>query len=282
MNMCRLFPPLPFGLLLAGIAAVAAAVENLPENPSSKEQPAERPSITVKRLGEQPAPSLKVDGADAKKAVALFIDWASSANRQQDDIVRRTISEARDNQDVMAALCEAAFDAQEQDFSRALVSVALLGEARSKHGEECLMKFANQPLPEKGTVVEGEILERVSLEKLQAKAVAGLAYLGTEQANLNVLEIVAKHPSRIVRAEAISAYFWNQKESKVAYANLKKVVRSEERIFLDRITRKAGEQKESFNRKLAYYLKMHPELVPPKPPKSKQTRKSTLGTPPEF
>ena len=67
MNSCRQYFPLPFGLLLAGIAAVAAAVENLPENPSSKEQPVERPSITVKRLGEQPAPSLKVDGADAKK-----------------------------------------------------------------------------------------------------------------------------------------------------------------------------------------------------------------------
>lgn len=277
---------MPFALLsivsLLGITGWSLAVENAPEKPSSSDERSGRPSTTIKRLAERPAPSLKVEGIEAKKAVDQFVEWASSANREQDDKVRRSIGEARDSPDVMNAFCESAFNSQGQDYSRALISLALLGEARSKHAEECLIKFANQDLPDKGTVVEGEILERVSMEKLQAKAVAGLAYLRTERANASVLEIVAKHPSRIVRAEAISAYLWNQGESKEAYSNLEKVVQPDERIFVSRITRKAGEKKESFNRKLGNYLKAHPEVIPPKPTNKKPPKKDKVGNPPKF
>ena len=50
------------------------------------------------------------------------------------------------------------------------------------------------------------------------------------------------------------------------------MVRPEERLFLDRPTRVAGEKAEAFNERLQAYLRLHPEVVAPAPEKRKETR----------
>jgi hypothetical protein len=192
--------------------------------------------------------------------------------QEQADLVRKTVATARDNPDIVLAFCEEAFAKQELDHSRALIALSLAGEVQSPHSLECLIKFVKQPLPEKGTVVEGEILEQTALASLQAKAIDGLAYLRNETADRFVLEAVAEHPSRIVRAEAIAAYLWNHEYSASARESLKSVVRKDEVIFLDRLVKQAGEPRESFNRKLAEYLKAHPEIQPPQLDKAASQR----------
>jgi hypothetical protein len=153
---------------------------------------------------------------------------------------------------------------------------------QSRFAEDCLTRFVSQPLPEKGTVVEGEILEQTALATLQAKAIDGLAYLGTPSATAVVLKMVGGHPSRIVRAEAIAAYLWNQKDSAEARRTLAPLVRENERVFLDRIVRKSGESAETFNPKLDAYLKAHPELIPPAPVQRKIEENETRPKPPRF
>ena len=100
----------------------------------------------------------------------------------------------------------------------------------------------NQPFPASGTrTQEGEILQQTSLATLQAKAIDGLAYLQSRRADEEVLNQVQKHPSIIVRSEAISAYLWNQKDKAVARRTLLQFspAAGEER-YLDQITREAG------------------------------------------
>src|SRR6266568_1814937 len=265
--------------LCVGLAVPAHAVEHKPKPPESSAPAGPRPSEIVKQLADRPAPYLTGTGEVARRNVEAFVNWASASTSAQDSSVREAMAEAGRNPDVMKGLCEEAFAAQARDHSRALVALSLIGEARSPYGEECLTKFMAIPFPEKGTVVEGEILEQTALGTLQAKAIDGLAYLRSESADKVVLEAVARHPSRLVRAEAIAAYQWNHDYSKGARETLRSSVRPEERIFLDRIVRRKGEPKESFNKRLDAYLKAHPEARPPVQKKSPTPLRDSVGKP---
>jgi len=271
-----------FSALALILAAPAVSTEIKPKPPETTASAGARPSEIVKQLAGQKPPAFTGTGADAKKSVTAFIDWAAASTSDQADLVRKIVAEAGSSQEIMGAFCEEAFAAQREDHSRALVVLALIGEARSKYGEECLAKFMAIPFPEKGTVVDGEILEQTALGTLQAKAIDGLAYRRSDTGDKLVFEAIAKHSSRIVRAEAIAAYLWNHDGSEKAKETLKPYAHKDELIFLDRVTRVEGEQKESFNRKLEAYLKAHPGMRPPAPEKTQPGPRPTVGKPPAF
>lgn len=271
---------IPALLLHAGLSANAHEIS--PQLPNTTTSPGQQPNIIVQELAKRQAPVLAGKGEEAKKNALAFIDWASASTKQQDGMVREMMAGARENADIVMAMCEEAFAKQEVDHSRALVALSLIGEAKSQLGMECLAKFISQPLPEKGTFVDGEILEQTALAMLQAKAIDGLAYLRNEKADRLVVEAAAKNPSRIVRAEAIAAFLWNHNYDAKSQEILKSVIRQDEVIFLDRLVKQADEPKESFNRKLATYLKTHPEIAPPNAEKAEPQPKATVGRPPKF
>ena len=268
--------------LLLTLARSAEATEKKPQPPETNTPAGPRPSTIIKELAGRRPPELTGTGEVAQKNALAFIDWAASSTKEQAELVRKAVAEAGKSPDIMGAFCKEAFEAQPVDHSRALVVLGLIGEARSKHGEECLVKFMALPFPDKGTVVDGEILEQTALATLQAKAIDGLAYLQSDTADKIVFEAVAKHPSRIVRAEAIAAYLWNHDYSDRAKEALKPYVHKDEVIFLDRVVKREGEPKESFNKKLEAYLKLHPDLKPPAPEKAQPRPRPTVGKPPAF
>jgi hypothetical protein len=68
---------------------------------------------------------------------------------------------------------------------------------------------------------------------------------------------------------------------------VRKYVRPNEEIFVDRVRWNSGEQGEFFNRKLEAFLKAHPEVIPPPPTKVKEAERGTvrerkLEPPPKF
>jgi hypothetical protein len=282
------------GLLVValGTAAMAqdeAPVEKQEQNPLTTSQPPPSvgprrapPSVIIEQLRRRELPTLTGTGEVAKKNTLAFIDWAASATANNNERIKKELTEARENSSVVNAMCEQAFANQLGDHARALVVLSLLGEMQSRIAEDCLIRFVSQPLPEKGTVVEGEILEQRALAMLQAKAIDGLAYLGTPGATAVVLKMVAEHPSRIVRAEAIAAYLGNQKDSAEARRTLVPLVREDERIFLDRIVRKSEETAETFNPKLENYLRAHPNVIPPAPVKRQTEKDDPTPKPPRF
>jgi len=269
-------------LALLPVAESILAVEQEEKPPSTTMPVGPPPSIVLGERLQQKPPELVGTGEVAKKNALTFLEWASSAPKQQDGLVRDLLAGARENLDISRAFCEEAFRTQIEDDTRALVALALLSEMRSPLTEDCLIRFVEQPLPDKGTVVEGEIVEQKSLAMLQAKAVSGLAYLRSPRADEFVLKTAAQHPSRIVRAEAIAAHLWNNQYSKEARETLRRVVRPEEQIFIDRVVKETGEQKESFNRKLQDYLNAHPEVRPPAPEKAPERPQPLIEPPPKF
>jgi hypothetical protein len=258
-----------------GLGGQMSLLESQQRDPKSKQPGGASPSRLLRERPMQKAPELTGQGDDAKRATLFFIDWAGKSDMQQREEARRAMASARDNKDVVAAFCQEAFDAQKRDHSRALLVISIIGEMRSRFGEECLRRFVNLPFPTSGTkTAEGEIVEQTALARLQAKAIDGLAFLRTPSADQVVLQQVQKHPSKAVRAEAISAYLWNHRDSPEARNTLAKFVRKGEEIFLDRPRREEGEGARTFNPKLEAYLKKHPEVIPPRPqkiPEGKET-----------
>jgi len=220
--------------------------------------------------------------------VAAFIGWAASSLSEEKEDARDAIHAASDNPDIANALADEAFRWQSLDHSRTLIVLSILGEMRSPRGEDHLERFVWQPLPSSGTVIEGDVVEATQLALLEAKAVNGLAYLGTATGDAKVLRAVSDHPSIVVRAEAIAAYLWNHDGSAVARAEVIKHVRKGEEIYLDRVRRLPGERASTFDAKLATFLKQHPEAVPPdpvrspSPPQDKDSFTRPSGSPPSI
>jgi hypothetical protein len=238
--------------------------------PSAQQPPVASPSKLREEEKLRTAPQFVLEGPEVKRSVERFVAWAGATHMEEAETVRKSIAGVKENRQIATALCDHAFESVKVDHGRTLVSLALLGEMRHPAGHECLARFVHLPFPEKGTVVDGEIIEQTNLAMLQAKAVDGLAYLHDPKADEEVLWAASKHPSRVVRAEAIDAYLWNHGDSAQAREQLARVVRPDERIFLERIRRVQGENAESFNRKLDGYLKSHPDRLPPKPEKQAQ------------
>ncbi|MBN8232108.1 hypothetical protein JYK02_31790 [Corallococcus macrosporus] len=230
----------------------------------------------------------KLDAADARKSVSAFITWAGESVVEEQYDARRALVSAAKQPALVQAFTEEILAAQESgDTSRALVGLGLLGEMRTYDGAKFLVEFVRRPLPTKGTVIEGELQEEAQAARLQAKAIAGVAYMRNADFDREVANQAGNHPSVIVRAEAISAFLWNRGDTLEARKELEPFVRKEERLFLDRVRRVSGEGAEAFNRKLTAYLKAHPEVQAPDPERKDERppeeKPNTFDvTPPKF
>jgi hypothetical protein len=255
------------GLAAAIVAVPAAASQNPPSQEAPRTAPLGSPSVgtvtTVPRIRLRAIPELVAGSVAPKESVSAFIDRASVATVDEHEAIRAAIVRARSSVPITRALATSVMETRTQDFTRTLTSLSILGELRNPTSEAALTTFVRLPLPTTGHLIEGQIAERITLEELQMKAVQGLAYARTATGDAEVLRIVATHPSRAVRAEAIQAYLFNHAYSPEARAQLAKVVHADETVFLDRphmiSTTTAGD----FNGQLATYLRLHPELKPP-------------------
>ncbi len=266
--------------LIVCLMTAACCAQQEKEPPRSNEPAiATRPSEQDKPRAAVKAPALNVSEREAARAAVAFLDWAGASTAGQREEIRRMLEEAREYKAVAAAFCDEAKRTAESDFTRSLLALSVLGEMRSPVGRDCFQELLHRPLPEKGIVANGENVEQTKLAMLQAKAVDGLAYLRGAATDGEVLWAVGKHPSRIVRAEAIEAYLWNHKDSREARATLLKYVQPKERIFVDRVRREPTEEAATFNRRLAAFLKAHPEAAAPGPKRIDQ--KGEAAKPPK-
>jgi hypothetical protein len=254
-------------LIIMGVVLVACVP---PDNKNATAAPATTqasgPAPSQLKFDVRPAPKLTGSSdEEVKKSALEFIDWAAGSTADQHEAGREAIRAASANDGIAKALYEEALRLSTVDHSRALIALSVLGELRNPTGQRLLLQFVNQPLPSKGTEVEGVILEQEALATLEAKAVQGLAYMNNGTALEQTLQVIGKHPSRIVRAAAIEAFLFNFGDNADTRGLLSQYVSKDELVFLDRPRRVAGESSAAFNAKLEAYFKAHPELIAPKP-----------------
>jgi hypothetical protein len=250
------------GAVVALLALPAAAQT---QSPTTPDPAGASPSILLRARTLHQPPLLIGTGTDAQRNAQAFLDWASFSTEDERDDGRRALAAAQGNRDIAQAFCDEANRSQREDFSRAQVALALLGEMRSSVGESCLNAFLQQPLPTTGTVIEGEIVEQTQLAMLQAQAVEGLAWLRSSTGDTAVLRAAGGNPHVVVRAAAINAYLWNHGDTTEAKQTVLRYVRTDETIFADRVRREPGETAATFNAKLDTFRRAHPELEAPRP-----------------
>ena len=251
----------PVGVSRQALTTKAAA-GSTDNGPTTTVPAGPSPSELLKGYKLHAPPSLATAGD-----VPRFIAWAGTAHTDEQDDGRKLLIGASSNKAVVEGFIKEIEGAQSADPSRALLALGLLGEMKSPAAESYLRDFATRALPREGTVIEGEIIEQTQRAQLQGKAADGLAYLNSDTSNKALMDLIANHPSRIVRAEAINAYLWNHGDGADARKRLSQVVRKDEVIFIDRVRRVTGETADTFNPKLEAFLKQHPEAVPPAPTK---------------
>jgi hypothetical protein len=249
------------------------------ETPNTFEPAGPRPSLI------EATRSHEVVKLTSAADVQAFIAWAAQTGVDDRELVRAEIHAASGNDDVANALGAQIMAAEKTDHSLALVALSVLGEMRNEAGGRFLASYVNRPLPQEGTVVEGEIVEQTAMAILQAKAVSGLGYWGTAIGDREVLTVAAQHPSRPVRAEAIRTYLFNKKFSEEARKALSALLRPEELIFIDRPYRVPGENAETFNARLGAFLANHPDVANPKLPDlghASDAESQDMSQPPGF
>jgi hypothetical protein len=123
------------------------------------------------------------------------------------------------------------------------------------------------PLPSFGRIVDGAIIERTNLETLQATAVDGIAAAHTSENDEKVLDIMRHNASATVRSEAIAAYIFNARDPQEARERLRPIVQPGDAVYIDLPRRTPTTTPEEFNRQLSVYLRLHPDRVPPAPPR---------------
>jgi len=256
MQMARL------SLGIVTVATLAGCHPAQKNSPGSDTPGGPSPSTILKSYPAHSPPPL-TSAAD----VPRFLDWAGASHADERDDARKVLADAASRTDVIDGFIKEIERVQTADQPRALLGLALLGETRSPNAQSFFAEFARRPLPTNGPVIEGEIIEQTRAAQLQAKAVDGLAYANTEETNKVVTRIIAEHPAKIVRAEAINAYLWNHGDSDEARKFLAQFVRKDEQIYLDRVRRNTGENAQAFNSRLAAFLQKHPQVMPPRPEK---------------
>jgi hypothetical protein len=157
---------LTVALSMAGILPAAAGPRTAPaapQPPPTARQGAEQaspPGLLTRELHR--APALVGSGELARQNTRAFISWASLSAPSEREDARREIAAAASNPEIARAIIEDVRSSYQQDHSRALIGLAILGEMRGPEGEKFLREFVRLPLPREGTIVEGEILEQTA------------------------------------------------------------------------------------------------------------------------
>ena len=130
-----------------------------------------------------------------------------------------------------------------------LVVLGILGEMKRTDAMAQLREVVWAPLPPADS--KGDLLtERDIEEMIQAKAVQGLAYLATPQADAAVREVIERHEALHVRVSAIDAYMWNHGDSPKTAAELYRLLPADLHPYVERPRFHSGMDRQEFTRKL--------------------------------
>ena len=136
-----------------------------------------------------------------------------------------------------------------EGIERRLVVLGLLGEMRRSDAVAPLREVVWSPLPSVPVEAEG-LSARDTEERVQVKAVEGLAFLGTAEADAVVREVIEKHPALHVRISAIDAYMWNHGDEPETAAELYRSLPAAMHPFIERPRFHGGMDREDFSRRL--------------------------------
>lgn len=169
-------------------------------------------------------------------------------------VVAEIVAGLRQQPGAVAAMARQYRQLPAEAVEHRLVVLGILGEMRRADAVAPLREVVWAPLPPADSQTE-KLSARDLEEMVQVKAVQGLAYLKTPQADAAVREVIAKHEGLHVRVSAIDAYMWNHGDRPEVAAELYRLLPEELHPYVERPRFHRGQDREEFTRRLLAWQK---------------------------
>jgi len=194
-----------------------------------------------------------------------FIAWASRSTVTNDAIVEEEIKKAQNDTTVLRLLFGRLQKTRQNDLGSSLITLSIIGQMRNPAAIEKLYNLVREEMPKGEEIVDEGLTKHDALEMLKVKAVHGLAYIRTPQADSLVLRIIRQDSLRATRVAGIDAFLYNRGDSPEAKKQLEPHLKPEDKILLDRVRYTSTITPEEFNEGLNRFYELHPEQLPPDP-----------------
>jgi hypothetical protein len=236
--------------LLGGVAQRPEVPETnetrIPPPPPEPPPPSTVPldlSAIVKGI-PQDAPRQQIDAA-AARLVAAFTEMTSGQAAE----ATAALASVRDQPLIVTSLIGYFDGLRAEEGTGRLTTLAIIGELRRIEAAPFFQKVIWTPLPTSGS--RGELSTVSGLEEmLRVKAVHGLAYLRTTDADDALIDIMRRHNSVAVKIAAIDSYMWNHDDSAGAAQTLYGELPPDFHRFVQRPRFHAGVDRKQFNEQL--------------------------------
>jgi hypothetical protein len=164
-------------------------------------------------------------------------------------VVAEVVAKLREQPGAVEAIARQYKQLPAEALEHRLVVLGMLGEMKRSDALAQLREVVWAPLPPADSQPD-KLTARDFEEMIQVKAVEGLAFLATPQADEAVREVIAKHEALHVRVSAIDAYMWNHGDRPEAAAELYRLLPAELHPYVERPRFQRGQDAEEFTRRL--------------------------------
>jgi hypothetical protein len=169
-------------------------------------------------------------------------------------VVAEVVARLRQQPGAVEAMARQYQQLPAEEIEQRLVVLGILGEMKRSDAVAQLREVVWAPLTPAESQAE-RLTERDLEEMIQVKAVQGLAYLATPQADAAVREVIKKHEALHVRVSAIDAYMWNHGDSPATAAELYRLLPAALYPYVERPRFHRGMNREEFARRLRAWQK---------------------------
>jgi hypothetical protein len=197
-------------------------------------------------------PAASVDEVE----LALFdlLPQIYRATNQDLPVVAEVVTSLRGQPGAVEALARQYRQLPAEAIEQRLVVLGILGEMRRSDAVAQLREVVWAPLGPADSQAE-RLTARDLEEMIQVKAVQGLAFLATPQADAAVREVIKDHEALHVRVSAIDAYMWNHGDSPETAAEMYRLLPADLHPYVERPRFHRGMNREEFTRRLRTWQK---------------------------
>ena len=186
---------------------------------------------------------------EVELALSDLLPQVYGATKGDLPVVAEVVARLRKQPGAVEAMARQYRQLPAEAIEQRLVVLSMLGEMKRSDAMAQLREVVWEPLPPADSQAE-LLTERDFEEMVQAKAVQGLAFLATPQADAAVREVIEKHEALHVRVSAIDAYMWNHGDSPETAAELYRLLPAELHLYVERPRFHRGMDRKEFTRKL--------------------------------